>query len=461
MSKRVKKIILIIIFFVIYIAAGLYVRKTKMSTYNNAITKIDIDKDYEGGIFLLNELGDYRDSQQYIEKAQKYIDYENAISLYEQGLYDRAKKEFSKLNDFEESELYVTLINKLNEEEDHNSKIYEEANSYYYTGNYDQAREMFMKLEDYKDSQQLAQKCQLILTRLMRSKVISAGIRSSGGISNGKGCFSGEDKKEKEVIESWTDIISISMYGQFPMGLRADGTVVTAHISSATYRVDTSSWTDIIEIADGQQYIVGLKADGTVVAQGHNGDGQANVDGWTDIVTIAAGWRHTVGLDSAGKVHITGHGADKLLEMIEENQNEWTDIVSISTGGGEGKAMGHIVALRKNGKVVAVGNNNSDQCNVGDWDDIIAISAGDHHTVGLKADGTVVTTLKQGDSFEEISAWTEIVAVSAGYDFTLGLKSDGTVVSAGYDKNGQRDTGEWGKIEPREEWKLLFQENNN
>jgi len=37
-----------------------------------------------------------------------------------------------------------------------------------------------------------------------------------------------------------------------------------------------------------------------------------------------------------------------------------------------------------------VGNNGAEQCNVGNWTDIVQVAAGIYHTVGLKADGTVV-----------------------------------------------------------------------
>lgn len=50
----------------------------------------------------------------------------------------------------------------------------------------------------------------------------------------------------------------------------------------------------------------------------------------------------------------------------------------------------HTVGLKSDGTVVAVGRNEDDQCDVSDWSDIVAISAGDFNTVGLKSDGTVV-----------------------------------------------------------------------
>ena len=46
--------------------------------------------------------------------------------------------------------------------------------------------------------------------------------------------------------------------------------------------------------------------------------------------------------------------------------------------------------------MLAVGNNDYVQCDVADWRDIVAVSAGDYHTVGLKSDGTVVATKYTG-----------------------------------------------------------------
>ena len=52
---------------------------------------------------------------------------------------------------------------------------------------------------------------------------------------------------------------------------------------------------------------------------------------------------------------------------------------------------------------MATGKNDDGQCNVSDWKDIIAVSAGYHHTVGLKADGTVVAT--GSNSYGQCDVW--------------------------------------------------------
>ena len=84
--------------------------------------------------------------------------------------------------------------------------------------------------------------------------------------------------------------------------------------------------------------------------------------------------------------------------------------------------------------MVATGNDVCGRCQVSDWSNVVAISAGVDHTLGLKADGTVCIKgyLKTGVS--EVLTWRDMVAVSAGYECCLGLRADGTVLAAGKSK---------------------------
>ena len=107
----------------------------------------------------------------------------------------------------------------------------------------------------------------------------------------------------------------------------------------------------------------------------------------------------------------------------------WSDITAIDD-------YTQFVGLKKDGTVVAVGNNSDGQCNVSGWSNITAISAGYYHTVGLKKDGTVVAVGNNSDGQCNVSGWSNITAISAGYKRTVGYKKDGTVVAAG---NNGRD----------------------
>ena len=107
---------------------------------------------------------------------------------------------------------------------------------------------------------------------------------------------------------------------------------------------------------------------------------------------------------------------------------------------------GHTVGLSLNGTVVATGNNDDSQCDVSDWEDIVAVSAGDLHSVGLHPDGTVVTTGSNEYGQCDVDAWTYIVSISAGYVNTVGLRPDGTVLVAGDNSCGQCDVEGWEDI---------------
>jgi alpha-tubulin suppressor-like RCC1 family protein len=135
------------------------------------------------------------------------------------------------------------------------------------------------------------------------------------------------------------------------------------------------------------------------------------------------------------------------IDEITNNEN----ILYLNSSFSTAKTYNHTVGLKTDGTVVAFGEFCGVECNVSDWTDIVAVSAGDLHTVGLKADGTVVTEFFGREEFENygqcnVSDWTDIVAISAGKEHTVGLKSDGTVVAVGNNEYGQCNVSDWTDI---------------
>ena len=153
--------------------------------------------------------------------------------------------------------------------------------------------------------------------------------------------------------------------------------------------------------------------------------------------SVAAGSRHTVGLKRDGTVVALGDNSFSVSDV-----RRWSDIVAVAAGDV------HTVGLKRDGTVVAVSDYyDCGQYDVSSWSDIVAIAAGGSHTVGLKRDGTVVAVGYNKDDRCDVSSWSDIVAVAAGSSHTVGLKRDGTVVAVGYYNNaGQCDVSNWSDI---------------
>jgi alpha-tubulin suppressor-like RCC1 family protein len=188
-------------------------------------------------------------------------------------------------------------------------------------------------------------------------------------------------------------------------------------------RGDVSNWRDIIAIATGTGHTVGLRADGTVVTVGADRNGQLAVSDWREIVAVTAG-AHTFGLRADGMVLTTdGDGFVRYQGL----PLYWTDMVAISVAGS------YIAGITDYGSVVvngSVGGNSFAGMSL--WDNIIAISAGAHHLVGLRANGTVEAVGSNHHNQTDVSDWNNIVAILAGEHYTVGLQANGTVVTAGY-----------------------------
>ena len=150
---------------------------------------------------------------------------------------------------------------------------------------------------------------------------------------------------------------------------------------------------------------------------------------------ISCGDRFTIAKKSDGKVVATGLNSNGQCEV-----SDWEDIVAVSA------SCNHTVGLKSDGTVVAVGVNDFGQCDVSDWKDIVTVSAGYNHTVGLKSDGTVVAVGENTYGQCDVSSWKDIVAVSASKSFSVGLKSDGTVVAVGDNSLNQCDVYSWQDI---------------
>lgn len=259
----------------------------------------------------------------------------------------------------------------------------------------------------------------------------SAAVKTDGTmVHTGDSSFSARDQ-----------VISVDAYADHMAVLYSDHTVeIMTKSGYGTNSYDIPSiakWTDIIAVSVGQFYTtIGLKADGTVVGAGISSpDDFETISTWTDIVAIDCAI-NVIGLKADGTV---------VCDNPRLDVSTWTDIVAVSI------QSDYALGLKSDGTVVAVGTTQNDPClEVDEWTDIVAICAGLNHAVGLKSDGTVVSTVIEDKDYDrgqtDVSQWTDIVAISANYIHTIGLKSDGTIVVAGDSENKKEEVESWTNI---------------
>lgn len=404
-----------------------------LTIYSEAKILID-NEDYEGAIDKLMAIEDFEDSKELIKTAE----YNLAIHYFKNSDYDEAKQLFKKLDDYRDSKKYLEEIDK-EQLIQLTVNTYNTACELFENKEYSKALENFNLILGYEDSNEKAEVCK----RFILSHVISGGVLNSYGITkDGKVLSAGDNSYNQSSVEDWEKIVSIDGYGEYTIGLTEYGTVNVAGNLSQTDQEIVSTWEHIIDVASGDLYVVVLKNDGTVDAAGHNGDGQCNVAEWENVVDIDAGWRFTVGLTQNGELLFTGIIPNEMQEDYLNTKDEWKDVVEIVASGGDPKrddrGKGHVVGLTSDGHVIAIGDNSKGQCNVEDWENIIAIAAGDWYTVALTSDGEVLITGANisGSRYinkEKMDTWKNIQDIAAGYGQTLVVTSDGYVDAMGFD----------------------------
>lgn len=100
----------------------------------------------------------------------------------------------------------------------------------------------------------------------------------------------------------------------------------------------------------------------------------------------------------------------------------------------------HYVALKKDGTVVAAGNN-GDHLKVSDWKDIKAISAGNFITVGSRSNGSILYAKYNFSSCGDLDFWKNVVYLTIGYQdsHVVGLTKEGRLLAFGDSIKGKRE----------------------
>lgn len=124
------------------------------SKYNSAVAKYN-SADYEEALSIFEKIDDYSDSQEYITDINnKLLLYSNGISYYEAGSYMEAIEAFNQVGNYAETKTYVDKIS---------ATLYEQAQNDYNAQDYVSAKAKLELIPNtssvYNDSSKLLQDC--------------------------------------------------------------------------------------------------------------------------------------------------------------------------------------------------------------------------------------------------------------------------------------------------------------
>ena len=233
--------------------------------------------------------------------------------------------------------------------------------------------------------------------------------------------------------------------------VRNDGTVYYwGDTGGLVNPLEIQSWSDIVRVSVGNSTVFGIKSDGTVCYSGFiNGGDHDNVlyrDGYVTIFKdnsieicgtlfediSAIDYCHQIGYEF---LVLCANGTVRYYSCfdgdVEHKSIEWmeqlTDVVGVAHGGYYG-----FICLCADGTLVGNPKRGFADTEMANWTDIVSISAYDGWVVGLKSDGTVIAYGDNDCSQCEVEDWTDIIGVYTGVcgvKCTVGLKADGTLVS--------------------------------
>eukprot|EP00435_Cladocopium_sp_Y103_P025004 s1135_g6.t1 len=149
---------------------------------------------------------------------------------------------------------------------------------------------------------------------------------------------------------------------------------------------------------------------------------------------------------SSGAHHIVLLRSNGSVAAVGENKHGQCDIPALDEGMAYTQVSAgeaHTVLRRSDGSAVAVGRNRAGQCDIPPLEEGMAytqISAGSDHTVLLRSDGSAVAIGDNADGQCDIPPLEEGMAyahIAAGYGLTVLLRSDGCAVAVGSNRSGQ------------------------
>ena len=224
------------------------------------------------------------------------------------------------------------------------------------------------------------------------------------------------------------DIVQVSAFGNFALGLKKDGTVVCSQTD-----FDTSDLNDAVQIAAGRTHAAVLKSNGTVACKGSTAGCEA-VSEWRNIKLIRAGDDVTVGVVKDGSVLAGGNVPAALLSEA--------GVKDVAISGRE------ILVLHLDGTVAAYPVGYGETSQVTGWENISDVQAGALISAGITTEGNVEISLGMLDErtseniMRRVNKWSNIRFLAVSGNTVIAVDQSGKMYGAGDNTYHQYDVNE-------------------
>lgn len=206
------------------------------------------------------------------------------------------------------------------------------------------------------------------------------------------------------VVLATQVILSASKY-HMAVGLMEAGQydeAISAFVALDGYKdsadqISECNYLSAIALMDSQQYEEAIAAFETMKSYKDSTEQIKKCEAALEELHMQAEYADAEALATSGKTAKAAIAFGALGDYQDARERSfalWEDMPQLDT---VSAGYIHTVALKRNGTVVAVGNNEYGQCDVSELTDIVSIYTKGWHTVGLKGDGTVAAVGYNGD----------------------------------------------------------------
>lgn len=223
---------------------------------------------------------------------------------------------------------------------------------------------------------------------------------------------------------NWENIIQISAYGTHAVGLCENGHVIVTAEDTSEYKV--SNWYDIKQAVACEGGVIGVTNGGQVLFEGPNKSDIRECTQWTSVDRILAAAKHVIAVDKYGSILKAG-----------DNEYHQLNFSLVGTVIAAAAANDSTFLVYQDKSVFPKGKPWGTEDDVSGWSDIVAVAGGDLFTVGLCSDGTLRLAGDESHNKRCVRDWENIIAVCAGQKHVVAIDQVGRVYSKGYDDNGR------------------------